>query len=110
MPDKSMRRQRLDGKVSHEEYYRSVYKAAGVSYLGDPLIERRVKACLEDGDEHLNSIPLRYWDGLASAVPALPKAFRDHGDYFTMAGAVCAVKQAALDAVLDGEEVLGGDG
>ena len=47
-------------------------------------------------DPHLNNIPLSAWDILSVPLPAeSAQRMRDCGDYPTLAGAVCILKEAA---------------
>ena len=93
------RQRRLAGDISHADYYRMLARTCGVSYAnaGERFMGR-VRAALDAGDEHLNTIPLSEWDarGLSVLVPC--GAFEKHGDRCTRAGLVCMVKQAARDA------------
>lgn len=94
------RKDYLDGKVSHHEYYLAVAKTCGVSYeLADPVFLARVKKALDDGDIHLNSIPLQVWDRRGAGIVGLQKAFREHGGYDSLAGRVCLLKAVAKEAV-----------
>ena len=90
----------MAGRVSFEEFYRSVAKAAGISYSNaDSAFLARVRQALTDGDEHLNSIPLHIWDGRAVMTAAnVSRALKLHGDFYSLAGGVCVHKQAAKDA------------
>jgi hypothetical protein len=97
--------QRVDymaGRVTHEEFYRSINKVAGLSFAGHPWLPR-VGAALAAGDEHLNTIPLYKWDALG-ANPVLranlARAVEMTGDWLTAAVIVCCLKQAAKDAAL----------
>lgn len=93
------RKDYMDGHISFEDFYRSVYKIAGINLAGNRILDR-VRTALSAGDEHLNSIPLPVWDALAhGARLALATSFKKHGDFFSLAGGVCAMKQAARDAV-----------
>ena len=95
------RRQYMDKEVSFADFYRAVNQTAGISLERNPIIAE-VKTALEAGDEHLNTIPLQHWDAMAFSVQqALTKAFKEHGDSYSLAGGVCAMKQAARDAVKD---------
>jgi len=52
---------------AHTDKYRALYFRAGPAALRRivaPLVERTL-AALDAGDEHLNTIPLATWDGLA---------------------------------------------
>ncbi len=47
-------------------------------------------------DVHFNTIPLNTWDNMAEAAKAvLHSRLKEAGDYFTLAGGVCVVKEAA---------------
>lgn len=87
-------------RVSHEEYYRAVAKTAGISFKDSsaPIVERARQA-LAAGDKHLNTIPLKVWDGMGAALLSIDRAFRAHGDHDSLAGRVCVLKQAVADAV-----------
>lgn len=88
----------LDGRVTFAEFYRSVYREAGLCMIGEVFLSR-VRRALEAGDEHLNTIPLREWDGRAAAAKsAISTSLRKHGDFWSLAGGVCTVKQLAIDA------------
>lgn len=99
MTTEPTRKQYMNKEVSFSDFYRAVYQTAGISLGANESLVLKVKTALSEGDEHLNSIPLGYWDGLAfSARGSLKKAFKKHGDFYSMAGGVCAMKQAARDA------------
>jgi hypothetical protein len=55
------RKDYMDGRATHADYYRGVYQDAHISYVGSALLPV-IKAALEKGDEHLNTIPLGLWD------------------------------------------------
>jgi hypothetical protein len=97
------RKDYLDGKATHAEYYRAVAKTAGVSYRkADSAFLQRVRAALDEGDEHLNTISLDEWDARAwSLLPTVRYAFLEHGEQFSLAGGVCLCKQAARDAAIE---------
>lgn len=55
-----------------------------------------IRAALAEGDVHLNTIPLHLWDRMAVPVSArAAAALRARGDYPTLGGAVCILKEAA---------------
>lgn len=91
----------IDGKVTFAEYYRSVNKAAGLKYPGEHALVDRARKALANGDQHLNTIPIKEWDAIG-ANPILrtnlARAFKAHGDWLTLANIVCALKQAVRDA------------
>ena len=92
----------LAKRCTHEEYYRAVNADGGVVYRDNPVPLADIKAALEAGDEHLNTIPLQKWDRAVDRLVSytLSKAFKARGDYATLAGLVCSLKQAARDAAL----------
>ncbi len=99
MTDKPTRKQYMSGEVSFTDFYRAVYQAAAISLKPDSPLISRVRTALTEGDEHLNTIPLKEWDMMAAQNGSrLARAFKAHGDFNTMAGGVCAMKQAARDA------------
>ncbi len=95
------RKDYMDGKVTHEEYYSSVAKAAGINLRGWDMLPR-IKESLAKGDHHLNHVKgygLHAWDAMAiSAKPNISPAFKAHGDFWSLAGGVCVAKQAAREA------------
>lgn len=90
------RKQYMDKEVSHQEYYLEMAQLGGM-YLFPDTVERTRKA-LADGDEHLNTIPLGYWDGLALAQKrAICKANKMRGEphAWSLGEGVCALKALA---------------
>lgn len=94
------RKDYMEGRVTHEQFYSSVARAAGISFAQSDLLPR-VRTALEAGDEHLNSIPLALWDRRAENPVTranISRALKEHGDFFSLAGGVCTLKQAAKNA------------
>ena len=91
----------MSDKVTHAEYYRSMAKDAGVSYVNaDPAFLGRIRRALANGDEHLNTIPLAEWDIRAmSLLPSVNATFKAYGEGNSLSARVCLIKQAARDAV-----------
>ena len=89
----------LDGKVSHDEYYRTIATEAHISFKNSDMLPA-IKAALKEGDKHLSTIPLRIWDSLTGYIGKieLQRVFKSHGDQYSIAGHVCVLKQAARDA------------
>lgn len=88
----------MNKTITHEDYYRSVNKMACLAIRDKDFIAR-VRTALVQGDKHLNSIPLFIWDEMtAPHIPSIASALRKHGDSYSPAGAVCCLKQAAVDA------------
>lgn len=89
----------MERRVTHQQYYAAIVKTAGIGFHpNDPFIVR-CRAALAGGDEHLNTIPLADWDAIGRWGRAcLGTAFRLHGDIYSLAGSVCAYKEAAAQA------------
>lgn len=86
---------------THDEFYLAVAKTAGIVFQPDWPFTVRVRKALADGDEHLNTIPLREWDERALWLESpLSSALRAHGDVYCAATATCVLKAAARAAVL----------
>ena len=96
----------LNGKVEHHDYYLTLAKECGISFERSNLLPK-VKKLLAAGDEHLNKIPLKSWDMLATSYidqNKLHSVFKAHGDSWSLAGHVCMLKAAAKDAAIKGKE------
>lgn len=94
------RKDYLDGKCSHQEYYRSIVAECGISLENDPIMSK-VIASLKSGDQHLNNIPLRTWDVIALGQRArMATVLKSRGDWLTLAGGVCIMKEAARIATI----------
>lgn len=92
------RKDYMSKRSTFTEFYRAVNKTAGLVCTDKALIVK-VRAALDAGDEHLNTVSMAVWDTRALRVQgALSRAFKAHGDCYSPAGGVCATKQAARDA------------
>lgn len=94
------RRDYLEGRCSHREYYLEIAKEIGPT--ANAALLQRVR---ESKDPLLNDIPLRDWDSIASFLqhsPKLKAAFRARDDYVTAAGMVSLLKVFYLDAATKG--------
>lgn len=94
------RKDYMDGVVTHEQYYEALAAESGISFLESRKLPE-IKAALAEGDEHLNTIPLSYWDAIAymarrHTAPVL-KAHGDVGGWCFACG-VCIAKAAAKKA------------
>ena len=77
----------LDGKVSHEEYYSELAKALHIAY-GVEAAKR--------------AFAIANWDSVARSYVDKAHAFRvfrEFGDVWSTAGHVCALQQAAKEAL-----------
>lgn len=95
------RKQYLDGEVEHHAYYIALAKSMGVSYLkssDEDFLLRVARGC-EDPENAGLLVPLREKDTRAySLLPSCNSAFEKHGDYPSLAGKVCVVMAAAIEA------------
>ena len=89
----------LNKKCSHREYY-SQYVTEGIrkgvcSYIGIDKLRAST-------DEHLNDIPLKEWDYITVSIlscTGLTLKMEERGDYSTLAGHVCILKEAARQVI-----------
>lgn len=91
------RQQYLNKEVTHREYY---------SQFVTESVKNRLKktlkiSSLESGkDKHFNNIPLFFWDHFMPVVPSeISKKLQECGDYCTLSGVVCILKEAAMQIV-----------
>ena len=90
----------IAGTVTHEQYYSSVAKSAKIDFEYSAWLPE-IKQALDAGDTNLNTVGLHMWDDYAlMCTSALKAAFKKHGDVYTLSGAVCALKQAAVEAAI----------
>lgn len=93
------RKQYLDGDCTHSQYYSQFVDVAMKSRVLIRFGIDKIKAAFAE-DEHLNNIPIAYWDGLAVPFTAYAaNAMRLAGDYPTLAGGVCIAKEAARQLI-----------
>lgn len=91
------RAQYLAGECSHREYY---------AQFVTPEIRKQVLArfplkrlCQTSDQEHLNSIPLSGWDGLAYSMEGIAAPLRLADDFPTLCSRVCILKEAAKQLI-----------
>jgi hypothetical protein len=84
--------------MNHECDHRTYY----AQFVTEDIRERvrrdiGLERILRSVDEHFNDIPLRKWDILAGGfrTQLCAQELRLHGDFPTLAGAVCILKEAA---------------
>ena len=92
-------RQSGDPKQAHRTYYSQFVDERVLT-----LVSRRwdVEFLVEQYayDKHLNCIPLNHWDALVNRLPTtVPKKMEELGDYLTLGGGVCVLKEAARQLV-----------
>lgn len=80
-------------------YYGEIIDAAGGPEAFRASLPRPIediRAALDAGDRHLNTIALHAWDGRARPLPAAAvEALRARGDSPSLGSAVCILKEAA---------------
>ena len=86
------RKEYLDGKCTHEEYY-GQFVSRVTKYR--VLAHIRMDKLKKSKDEHLNDIPLRIWDNASNNFPHVSTKMEECGDYLTLAGCVCIIKESA---------------
>ena len=59
-----------NSSIPHSEVMKNAVSVLGLSNLAPliPFTKEQIKAALESGDEHLNSLPIREWDRAAGFV------------------------------------------
>ena len=85
------RKEYINGKCTHSQYYSQFVNDNVKLMVKDRVGIKRLK---HSKDENFNDIPLKIWDsvGLPCGIGDLLK---QAGDYYTLAGQVCILKEAA---------------
>lgn len=90
----------LDQQVSHDQYYSQFVTPA----IREAVANRFPVELLRSAGEHLNGIELAHWDNLGERFhPLISKMLRSAGDFLSLAGVVCILKQAALEIIRDAD-------
>ena len=85
------RKEYMAGACTHREYY-AQFVNEGTRYLVAQRIgAERIKTSIHP---HFSDIPLHEWDKLTPKAPGSVQ-FEKAGDYYTLAGGVCMLKEAA---------------
>jgi len=97
------------GTSPHREYYGQFVNKA----VKDLVLSRFSKEKLTEAiqsEKNLNSIPLAQWDGLTQGLGAyyygVAEKMKELGDYRTLAGSVCILKEAARQIVEEETEAV----
>lgn len=85
------RKEYLDGKCSHREYYGQFVNDNVKQMVIDTIGKNRI---LKSTDEHFNDISLREWDNIGLPC-GISELLKKAGDYYTLAGQVCILKEGA---------------
>ena len=81
----------LNNKCTHREYYAQFATRYEKALVASQFGKKKLAEEFEK-NENLNGIALQEWDNLARFINTNMRA---HGDYLTLAGAVCILKEAA---------------
>jgi hypothetical protein len=83
----------LSHKCTHSEYYSQFVTSHTLKLVNDIFGKDHLKECYTK-DQNLNNIPLYKWDNLALFVNC-DKALKECGDFSSLAGKVCILKESA---------------
>ena len=91
------RKQYLNKECTHRQYYGQFVTPATKAHVlrGIGLAELK-----NSNDPYFNDIPLHKWDGLVANCPG-SATFSKAGDYYTLAGGICLLKEAARQILED---------
>lgn len=82
----------MSGACTHREYYSQFV----TERLKEKLLARMPEKRLRDSQcEHYNDIPLHLWDRISLIATSADTELRELGDFPTLAGRVCILKEAA---------------
>ncbi len=91
------RKDYLEGRCSHRDFYGQIVERAGLVFPSDHALVQRAR---RSTDPHYNDIPLALWGSAAvSAKPAITRALKETGDFWSLAGGVCTIKEAVRRVV-----------
>jgi hypothetical protein len=87
----------LNGKCNHREYYAQFVNESIKSMVKNNFGIERLRNSFTK-DEYFNNIPLQSWDNLTYSVNCR-KELESLGDFPTLAGKVCILKEAARQLI-----------
>jgi hypothetical protein len=83
----------IGGRQAHQDYYSQFITAAHKDRILQTIGLDRLQ---KSEDYYFNDIPLALWDKISVPVPAgSAKLLKECGDYPTLSGAVCIMKECA---------------
>lgn len=100
---KITRKDYMEGRISHLEYYAHVADILGIKFTQDDYFRGYSLKKSYERDENFNSIPLHFWDSLAKwrTVYEIPKKLFEVDPCFgSLCDLVCAYKAAAARFVI----------
>ena len=91
------RKQYMNKECTHRQYYGQFVTPATKAHV---LRGIGLAALKKSTDPHFNDIALTNWDNLVPHCPG-SSGFTKAGDYYTLGGGVCLLKEAALQILDD---------
>lgn len=91
----------IKNRATHRQYYNEYVMPRIRELVLERFSAERLQEALAE-DEHLNSIALSKWDGVAQNITGdhqLHAMLKERGDFMTQAAAVCILKEAARQVV-----------
>ncbi len=83
----------MANECSHEDYYGQFVTPGVISRVSENIGK---KAIMASTCSHMNDIPLSKWDCMGAMFrPLFSAMLKKAGDFYSMAGNVCILKQAA---------------
>jgi len=102
------RKDLIDKKNTHEEYYGEIVQELGINAVS--IIERNpnIKEAFLNGDENLSAMPLSFWDRAALGIEGSARlVLSKRGDNYSMAGGVCIMKEAVRQVIAKSLKIEG---
>lgn len=89
----------LNKKATHREFYAQFVTPELKKQVLQSIGIEKLKSAAND--EHLNSIPLSFWDSMAgyARTDFIVNKMKECGDFLTLAGCVCILKEAARQVI-----------
>jgi len=88
------RKEYMDGKISHHNYYIWLANLIGANYKHLPVSQDTL---LKSTDKYFNDIPLKLWDNQHYLILQLVKS--KHIQYWSNADTVCVLKALARELI-----------
>ena len=83
----------LSGKITHQDYFETIALCVGFRESDLPCSLNTVRKALEEGDEHLNTIPLKMWDDKHGYVLYMLRHTQGIGRFtWSLSESVCTLK------------------
>jgi hypothetical protein len=90
------RQQYLAKECDHKQYY-AQFVTPYIIAMVTRIVGRKKLAASKD--PHLNDIPLAVWDSMVPHLVNVGAKMQKRGDFLTLAGGVCVLKEAAKQAM-----------